>query len=99
MEDRLASILEVLVTRAASKAELVELDSAKKKAKLSTSNAISSSEFQEKFCLRPSVEQVDEQWARALCKKGLALDVVDDPEFRRAVLLTARCGGCCGACR
>ena len=36
--------------------------------------------------------QVDEQWARALCKKGLCIDLVDDPKFRNAVLLTARAG-------
>jgi len=43
---------------------------------------------------RPSAEQVDEfeQWARALVRKGLALDLVDDKEFRKAVLMTARAG-------
>jgi hypothetical protein len=42
--------------------------------------------------MKPTKEQVDEQWARAVVKKGLALDLVDDPEFRHAVLLTARAG-------
>lgn len=42
--------------------------------------------------MRPSVEEVDEQWARALVKKGLAMDLVDDTEFRKAVLMTARAG-------
>jgi hypothetical protein len=42
--------------------------------------------------MRPSASMVDEQWARALCKKGLCIDLVDDPEFRNAVLMTARAG-------
>jgi hypothetical protein len=42
--------------------------------------------------MRPSASQVDEQWTRAICKKGLAIDLVDDPEFRKAVLMTARSG-------
>ena len=44
------------------------------------------------FNMRPSVEQVTEQWMRALIKKGLSLDLVDDSEFRAAVLMTARAG-------
>jgi hypothetical protein len=42
--------------------------------------------------MRPSAAQVHEQWARALVKKGLCMDLVDDPEFRKAVLMTARAG-------
>ena len=41
---------------------------------------------------RPSQDQVDEQWTRALIRKGRPLDLVDDSEFRKAVLLTARTG-------
>ena len=37
------------------------------------------------FNMRPSVEQVTEQWMRALIKKGLSLDLVGDSEFRAAV--------------
>jgi hypothetical protein len=42
--------------------------------------------------MRPSSDAVNEQWARALVKKGLAIDLVDDVEFRKAILLTARAG-------
>jgi len=42
--------------------------------------------------MRPTVEHVNECWTRALVKKGLALDLVDDPDFRAAVLATARAG-------
>ena len=44
------------------------------------------------FNMSPTVEQVTEQWMRALVKKGLPLDLVDDDEFRAAVLITARAG-------
>ena len=36
--------------------------------------------------MKPTIDQVDEQWTRALIKKGLAIDLVDDPEFRKVVL-------------
>ena len=42
--------------------------------------------------MRSSPAQVDVQWARAICRKGLAIDLVDDLEFRKAVLMTARAG-------
>jgi hypothetical protein len=45
-----------------------------------------------KLFMKPTTEQVDEQWGRALVKKGLAMDLVDDKEFRLAVLMTARAG-------
>ncbi len=41
---------------------------------------------------RPSTEQVDEQWARAVVRNGLALDLVNDAEFRKALLMTAKAG-------
>jgi hypothetical protein len=44
------------------------------------------------FSMKPTVEQVTEQWMRAIVKKGLSLDLVDDAEFRAAVLMTARAG-------
>ncbi len=42
--------------------------------------------------MRPTMEQVNEQWARAIVKKGLSIDLVDDPEFRAVVVYTARAG-------
>ena len=42
--------------------------------------------------MRPTAGMVTEQWARAIAKKGLSLDLVDDPDFRAAVLITARAG-------
>ena len=39
-----------------------------------------------------SIEQVDEQWARVFVDKALALDLSENEEFRKAVLLTARAG-------
>ena len=39
-------------------------------------------------------DQVNEQWMRAIVKKGLCIDLVDDGEFRVAVLITARSGLC-----
>ena len=41
---------------------------------------------------RPLEQQVNEQWMRAIVKKGLCVDLVDDPEFRAAVAMTARAG-------
>ena len=32
--------------------------------------------------MRPTASMVTEQWARAIAKKGLSLDLVDDPDFR-----------------
>jgi hypothetical protein len=42
--------------------------------------------------MKPTNEQVDEEWAKALVKKGLAIDLVDDPCFRAAITMTARAG-------
>ena len=41
---------------------------------------------------KPTEEQVNEAWARAVVKKGLPLDLVDDDEFRSAITMTARAG-------
>jgi hypothetical protein len=38
-------------------------------------------------------QKVDEQWTRSLIKNGLPIHVVDDEEFRKAVAMTAMCGG------
>ena len=51
-----------------------------------------SDDIDSKLFMKPTTEQVDEQWGRALVKKGLAMDLVDDKEFRLAVLMTARAG-------
>jgi hypothetical protein len=42
--------------------------------------------------MKPTAQQVDEQWTRAIVKNGLPLHLVDDIEFRHAVLMTARAG-------
>jgi hypothetical protein len=42
--------------------------------------------------MAPSNDQVNEAWAKALVKKGLAIDLVDDPFFRSAITMTARAG-------
>lgn len=88
---RHAAVLEVLRERASAAAKAEDL----KRKKVQRAN-LSSSEHQSslntKVFLKPTREQVDEQWARALIKKGLAIDLVDDKEFRAAVLATARAG-------
>ena len=85
---RHAAVLEVLRERASAAAKAEDL----KRKKVQRAN-LSSSEHQSslntKVFLKPTREQVDEQWARALIKKGLAIDLVDDKEFRAAVLATA----------
>ena len=58
----------------------------------STSLSASASEAPSKSTFRISPDQVTEQWMKAIVKKGLAIDLVDDPDFRAAVLLTARAG-------
>ena len=42
--------------------------------------------------MKPTNEQVTKEWAKALVKKGLATDLVDDPFFRSAITMTARAG-------
>lgn len=37
------------------------------------------------FDMKPTADQVTEQWMRAIVQKGLPLDLVDSPEFRAAV--------------
>lgn len=60
---------------------------------LSTSTTVTTTSSIDSVLLqRPSADQVNEQWTRALVRKGLALDLVDDVEFRKAVLMTARAG-------
>ena len=85
---RHAAVLEVLRERASASAKAEDL----KRKKVQRAN-LSSSEHQSslntKVFLKPTREQVDEQWARALIKKGLAIDLVDDKEFRAAVLATS----------
>jgi hypothetical protein len=40
----------------------------------------------------PTADQVDDQWARCVGKNNLALSLVDEPEFRKFVLMTAQSG-------
>ena len=42
--------------------------------------------------MKPTNDQVTEEWAKALVKKGLAIDLVDGPCFRSAITMTARAG-------
>ena len=42
--------------------------------------------------MKPTRDMITEQWMRVIVKKGLAIDLVDDPEFRAAVVMTARAG-------
>ena len=91
--DRHAEILAVLQGRvlAASKAQaLIDHRGAAKRFGRSFSNVslpdASQTSLDVNLLMRPTVEQVDEQRARSLVKKGLSLDLVDDPEFRKAVL-------------
>ena len=41
---------------------------------------------------KPTVDEVHEAWCKALVKKALPLDLVDDSEFREAIKATAKCG-------
>ena len=41
---------------------------------------------------KPTHEVVNEQWTGVLIKKGLPLDLMDEPGFRKAVLKTAQAG-------
>jgi len=83
--------LEVLRERASAAARAEELKR-KKVERANLSSSEQQSDLNTKVFLKPTREQVDEQWARALIKKGLAIDLVDDKEFRAAVLATARAG-------
>ena len=42
--------------------------------------------------MKPTPAQVNEQFMRALAKKGLSMDLVDDDEFRAAVTMACRAG-------
>ena len=90
--DRHSQIVYELRKRASTEQTKEELEQAQDNGKLKGAGVSTSSEFETKFLLKPTIKQVDEQWARALCKKGLALDLVDNTEFRKAVLVTARAG-------
>ena len=88
-QERHSALVSALRERTAISASREQKQCARRAAKR---QALSSSEFEVQFCLKPSTESVDEQWARALAKKGLPMDLVDDVEFRQAVLAPARAG-------
>jgi hypothetical protein len=46
----------------------------------------------DKHNLRPTIDQLDEAWCRVLVKRALPLTLVDDAEFRKAMVLTMRAG-------
>ena len=50
------------------------------------------SDLYAKIFMKPTEEQVTEQWTRAIVKKGLALDFVDDTEVRKLIKMTANAG-------
>ena len=90
--DRHDEVVSVLRTRAAAVAEKDRLSEKRAIALVKSSSTTTSTSIDAALLQRPSPDQVDEQWTRALIKKGLQLDLVDDSEFRKAVLLTARTG-------
>ena len=46
----------------------------------------------DKHSKRPSQEQLENQWMRAIAKKGLSMDFADDREVRKAITMTAKAG-------
>jgi hypothetical protein len=90
-EDRHSEVVDALRSRALAVEQDQDVLRQRAANKVSTISSSMGSHESTVF-MKPTKEQVDEQWARALVKKGLALDLVDDPEFRHAVLLTARAG-------
>jgi hypothetical protein len=94
--DRHSDVVDALRTRseviACDEAVIRQREQNQSRNSISGSDKASVSTASIAVTMRPSAAQVDEQWARALCKKGLCIDLVDDPEFRQAVLLTARAG-------
>ena len=97
---RYKEVLAELRTRAAIKQKQADVAANKRRAEEAARDNVAGRGHEEshqddrdqKVFMKPSVEQVNEQWARAVVKKGLALDMVDDPEFRKAILMTARAG-------
>jgi len=79
--DRHAEVLAVLQSKAADAAAVEKLKhqslNARAKSSVTTSTPIDAILLQ-----RPTNEQVDEQWGRAMVRKGLALDLVNDKEFQ-----------------
>lgn len=90
--DRHDEVVSVLRTRAAAVAEKDRLSEKRAIALAKSSSTTTSTSIDAALLQRPSPGQVDEQWTRALIRKGRPLDLVDDSEFRKAVLLTARAG-------
>ncbi len=92
--DRHAEVLAVLQSKAADVAAVEKLkhQSLNARAKSSVTTSTTSTPIDAILLQRPTNEQVDEQWARAMVRKGLALDLVNDKEFRKAVFMTAKAG-------
>ncbi len=86
----------VLQARAALEAQAEKADNLRKKAiKASVSghsDFTTAATVDSPLLMRPSEAEVDEQWARALVRMGLPIQLVDDAEFRKAVLYTTRAG-------
>ena len=68
------------------------LQNAKRKAANEIKAVQNTTEIPTVFNLKPSAEQVTEQWMGACVKNGLPLCLVDCVEFRAAIAITARAG-------
>ena len=86
--DRHEEVLSVLRARASLLAERERLEQMRGQAAARSNSLL----VDAPLFARPSAEHVDEQWTRAFIRKGLALDLADDKEFRKAMLMTARAG-------
>ena len=79
-QDRHSEVVDALRSRARS----VEADKdVLRQRELNKAHPISSSmgSHETTVFMKPTKEQVNEQWARALVRKGLCIDLVDDHEF------------------
>ena len=90
---RHAQVLKVLRERAQAVIDAADLQAKKAKAKsLVSDNAVAVVGPGTIQAMRVSTEEVNEQRMRAFVGNGLAMHIVDDPEFRAAITMTARAG-------
>jgi len=85
-------VVQLIQAKAANVAAAQVLKSQAVQARVKSCSVASAMTVDAALMPRPTPEQVDEQWARALVRKGLPLDLVENKEFRKAVMLTARAG-------
>ena len=91
---RHAQVLKILRQRADDESAVAKVKTLKAKARslVMSDSAVSLVGQGTIQTMRPSTAQVTEQWMRALVRNGLAMHIVDDPEFRAAITMTARAG-------